>query len=134
MRFAESTCSLTICCRSTLPAFRKSRTQPLKSRVPSKQAIVIGGGIAGLLAARVLLNHFEQVTLLERDQYPREPVFRPGVPQGRQIHTLLLRGQLILERMFPGIQTKLLSNGAIKQDYASDAMLFCKKPAISNPL
>lgn len=107
-----------------MPAFRKSRTQPLKSHVPSKQAIIIGGGIAGLLAARVLLNHFEQVTLLERDQYPDEPVFRPGVPQGRQIHTLLLRGQQILERMFPGIQTKLLGNGAINQDYASDAMLY----------
>ena len=83
-----------------MPAFRKSGTQPLKSHVPSKQAIVIGGGIAGLLAARVLLNHFEQVTLLERDQYPNEPVFRPGVPQGRQIHTLqrMTRTSSILQK------------------------------------
>ncbi len=30
---------------------------------PSRRAIVIGGSIAGLFAARVLLNHFKQVTL-----------------------------------------------------------------------
>ena len=31
-----------------------------------RHAVVIGGGIAGLLAARVLSDHFERVTLLER--------------------------------------------------------------------
>ena len=32
-----------------------------------QQAIVIGGSIAGLMAARVLSDFFEQVTVLERD-------------------------------------------------------------------
>ena len=31
-------------------------------------AIVIGGSMAGLLAARVLSEHFERVTILERDR------------------------------------------------------------------
>ena len=32
-------------------------------------AVVLGGSFAGLLAARVLSDHFEHVTLIERDVY-----------------------------------------------------------------
>src|SRR5437870_340741 len=84
-------------------------------------AIVIGGGIAGLLAARVLINHFEMVTLIERDQYPNEPVFRPGVPQGRHVHSMLLRGQRELEVLFPDLGRKLVGNGAIERDYGHES-------------
>jgi 2-polyprenyl-6-methoxyphenol hydroxylase-like FAD-dependent oxidoreductase len=34
---------------------------------PNHHAIVIGGSIAGLLTARVLRDHFAQVTLIEQD-------------------------------------------------------------------
>ncbi|GCE23263.1 hypothetical protein KDK_70630 [Dictyobacter kobayashii] len=87
-------------------------------------AIVIGGGIAGLLTTRVLLKHFDQVTLIERDHYPQEPVFRPGVPQGRQGHTLLLQGQHIIEALFPGIQEKLIAHGAIDHNYGSGTLYY----------
>jgi 2-polyprenyl-6-methoxyphenol hydroxylase-like FAD-dependent oxidoreductase len=43
-------------------------------------AIVIGGSMAGLLAARVLGRHFERVTLIERDRSRPGPAFRKGVP------------------------------------------------------
>ena len=66
-----------------------------------RHAIVIGGSIAGLVTARVLLNHFERVTIIERDHYPEEPVFRAGIPQARQVHTMLLKGQRILEEFSP---------------------------------
>ena len=49
----------------------------------STSAIVIGAGIAGLVTARVLADHVDQVTILERDHLPGEPVVRRGVPQGR---------------------------------------------------
>ena len=54
-----------------------------------KHAVVLGGSMAVLLAARVLTEHFERVSLVERDRYPADPIFRPGVPQGHHIHILL---------------------------------------------
>lgn len=41
----------------------------------ARNAIVIGASMAGLLAARVLTDHFEAVTLIERDRLP-EPLRR----------------------------------------------------------
>ena len=38
------------------------------------KAIIIGGGIVGLLAARVLSSQFEQVIVLEKDVYPEKAV------------------------------------------------------------
>lgn len=87
---------------------------------PRQRAIVIGGGIAGLLAARALVNHFATVTLIERDHYPAEPIFRPGVPQGRQVHMMLLRGQRILERFFPGLEAALNAAGAVPRTYGAE--------------
>ncbi|GHO91085.1 hypothetical protein KSF_011330 [Reticulibacter mediterranei] len=89
-------------------------------RSPSHHAVVIGGGIAGLLAARVLLNYFDQVTLIERDHYPEEPVARSGIPQGTHVHILFMRGQQILEDFFPGIKDKLVKRGAIEADFSND--------------
>ncbi len=93
----------------------------LPEKTPKRtHALVIGGSIAGLLAARVLVDYFDQITLIERDHYPNDPVFRPGVPQGHHIHILLVRGQRILETLFPGIKEKLLARGAIERDYGDE--------------
>jgi 2-polyprenyl-6-methoxyphenol hydroxylase-like FAD-dependent oxidoreductase len=56
-----------------------------------KQAVVIGGGIAGLLHARVLADYAEQVTIIDRDQMPQQLETRAGVPQGSHIHYLMVR-------------------------------------------
>lgn len=79
---------------------------------PKHHAIVLGGSIAGLMAARVLADHFERVTVIERDHLPEGDENRPCVPQGHHIHTLMLRGQLIMERLFPGLEAELLEAGA----------------------
>jgi glycine/D-amino acid oxidase-like deaminating enzyme len=50
------------------------------SRRRSSHAVVIGGSLAGMLAARVLSDHFERVTVIERDALPDEPTPRKGVP------------------------------------------------------
>ncbi len=47
------------------------------------QAVVLGAGMAGLLAARVLADAYQRVTVVERDPLPQRPANRKGVPQGR---------------------------------------------------
>lgn len=75
-------------------------------------AVVLGAGMAGLLAARVLAGHFERVMVVERDRLPGRPGFRPGVPQSRHLHVLLGRGLECLEQLFPGFEADLVEAGA----------------------
>jgi 2-polyprenyl-6-methoxyphenol hydroxylase-like FAD-dependent oxidoreductase len=84
------------------------------------RALVIGGSIAGLLAARVLAERFDIVTIVERDHPPAEPASRPGVPQATHQHVLLLRGLHLIERWFPGIRADLEARGAPSLDMAAD--------------
>jgi 2-polyprenyl-6-methoxyphenol hydroxylase-like FAD-dependent oxidoreductase len=75
-------------------------------------AIVIGGSIAGMLAARVLSERFDRVTILDRDDIPNNSEARNGVPQGRHLHLLLERGQRIMEELFPTLGDDLSKTGA----------------------
>jgi 2-polyprenyl-6-methoxyphenol hydroxylase-like FAD-dependent oxidoreductase len=88
-----------------------------------RHALVIGSGIAGLTAARVLTDHFDRVTIVERDVLPEEPVYRKGVPQGNQIHAILLGGLRVLEQQFPGVTTDLQAAGAVSVNLGSEARL-----------
>ena len=101
-----------------------------------KTAIVVGGGMAGLFAANVLADHCEQVTVLERDEawLPRsrptdhtadthclpQAAGRPGVPQSRHVHVLLLRGVRVLRERFPGLEEELLALGAQPLNWLKD--------------
>jgi len=76
-------------------------------------AIVIGGSMAGLLAARVLSEHFERVTIIERDQCIDDAQPRKGVPQGRHVHGLLAGGAAILGEYFPDLFATLAQDGAV---------------------
>ena len=67
--------------------------------------------MAGLLAARMLADRVDQVTIVERDDLPEEPADRKGVPQGRHAHGLLPSGEQVLRDAFPGIMEDLESGG-----------------------
>jgi 2-polyprenyl-6-methoxyphenol hydroxylase-like FAD-dependent oxidoreductase len=74
--------------------------------------VVLGAGLAGLLAARVLADAYGRVTVVERDPLPQTAENRKGVPQGRHAHLLLPRGMQILEELFPGLLDDLAAGGA----------------------
>jgi 2-polyprenyl-6-methoxyphenol hydroxylase-like FAD-dependent oxidoreductase len=98
-----------------------------------KHAIVMGGSMAGLLAARVLSHHFERVSLIERDSLPADAQQRRGVPQGRHTHGLLASGRNVLEKMFPGIAQSLIEKGALSGDIAKDSRWFFQGACLSRP-
>ncbi len=89
-----------------------------------KRAVVIGGSIAGLLAAKALSGFFEQVVILDRDQQPEEFEPRKGVPQGCHAHLLLRRGALVLDEMYPGLLNELRQNGASFGDWGERVRWF----------
>ncbi len=89
-------------------------------RNPSKWAIVIGASVAGLLAARVLADHFERVVLIERDRLEDGPAPRKGTPQVLHAHGLLARGREVIEQLLPGFTEALQAQGAVVGDIAHD--------------
>lgn len=80
-------------------------------------ALVLGGSMSGLLAARTLSDFYDHVTIVERDGLTDTPAARRGVPQGRQVHGLLMRGAQALEELLPGILDELVQDGAPRVGY-----------------
>ncbi|ROO85669.1 flavin-dependent dehydrogenase [Actinocorallia herbida] len=89
-----------------------------------EHAVVIGGSIAGLLAARVLSDGFAKVTVLDRDGFSGRDVPRKGVPQGHHTHGLLAKGREILEEFFPGFTDGLVKDGAVLCDAQNDCVWY----------
>ena len=87
-----------------------------------RRAVVLGGGMAGLLAARVLAEQDAEVHILDRDDLENGGR-RRGVPQGRHIHALLPRGRQVLDELFPGLSSELISAGVPTGDILGDARL-----------
>jgi 2-polyprenyl-6-methoxyphenol hydroxylase-like FAD-dependent oxidoreductase len=84
-------------------------------------AVVVGGSVAGLLAARVLAEFCGRVTVVERDVLPPAGQQRQGVPHGRHLHGLHPRGREILEELLPGFTAGLIAAGAVCCDVLADA-------------
>ncbi len=85
-----------------------------------RHAVVVGGSIGGMLAARVLSDHFDRITLIERDHLPEGTANRPGVPQARHLHFFLKRGLMAIEELFPGVKPDLLAAGSQMLDQGKD--------------
>ncbi|GAA3628571.1 FAD-binding monooxygenase [Kineosporia mesophila] len=96
---------------------------PAQPLVLFETATVLGGSIAGLLAARVLADHARQVVILERDELPARPGARTSTPQDQQVHTLLPAGRLWLERWLPGFTQETLDAGALLSGSEATATL-----------
>lgn len=84
-----------------------------------EHAVVIGAGVAGLLAARVVADAYQRVTVVERDPLPATAGNRRGVPQGRHAHILLPSGVQVVGELFPGLLDELESGGTpVVRDFA----------------
>lgn len=99
-------------------------------------AVVIGGSIAGIAAAKACSETFERVIVLEKDDPHRRREGRPGAAQGWHLHHLLTAGQIELERLFPGIVDDMVREGAFKVDMAAQYRIRLggswKKPGTSD--
>ena len=70
--------------------------------VKRDHAIVIGASIAGLCAARVLSEHFDRVTVYDRDRLPDAGPSECGAA-GPACNILMARGAAEFEALFPGL-------------------------------
>ncbi|MFF1813605.1 NAD(P)/FAD-dependent oxidoreductase [Streptomyces sp. NPDC058251] len=84
---------------------------PGSPRTTSRRAVVVGGGLAGLLAAAAL-HEYADVTIVERDALPDGPEPRRGLPQARHAHLLWSGGARAMEDLLPGVTDAWLAAGA----------------------
>lgn len=80
--------------------------------------------MAGLLAARVLSESFEKVTVFDRDALPAGHDNRRGVPHGEHTHGLLAYGRKALEELFDDFTAEIAAQGALPLDLGRDLIWF----------
>lgn len=82
------------------------------------RAVVLGGSIAGLFAARVLTESYDEVFVVDRDVLVGTEGPRRGRPQGRHVNAMHARGRLVMEELFPGITDELRADECPSGDFA----------------
>ncbi|MEU9381678.1 FAD-dependent oxidoreductase [Streptomyces sp. NPDC048279] len=85
-----------------------------------RTAVVLGGSLAGLLAARALAPFADRVVVVERDALPTGPQPRKGLPQARHVHQLWSGGAHALEELLPGTIAELLTAGVRRVPVTTD--------------
>ncbi|MFF8590400.1 FAD-dependent monooxygenase [Streptomyces sp. NPDC015220] len=94
---------------------RRASSDPGAPRaLGARRAVVVGAGLAGLLAAAALSTAVDEVVVLDRDELPDGPEHRKGLPQGRHAHLLMAGGLAAMEEVVPGagLRERLLAAGA----------------------
>lgn len=104
---------------TTVPRYDSNRVSEVGGR-----AVVVGASIAGLCTTRVLADAFEEVTVIDRDSLPDEPVARKGVPQAHHFHALLEAARATLEDLFPGFGEDILNAGALLHDASREVNFY----------
>ncbi|MBB4679094.1 NAD(P)/FAD-dependent oxidoreductase [Crossiella cryophila] len=91
--------------------------------MPTQHAVVLGGGLAGMLAAHVLAEHVDTVTIIDRDELPEGPEHRKGTPQARHTHVFVEGGYTALEDLLPGIVEELTGLGAQRLNHPTTILM-----------
>ncbi|MED0999268.1 NAD(P)/FAD-dependent oxidoreductase [Bacillus mobilis] len=84
------------------------------------KAIVIGGSIAGKLAAKALSTTFKEVIIIEAGERWDGKASRKRVPQSSHPHVLLKGGEKAIEELFPAITNELIEAGSIVNNFTRD--------------
>lgn len=87
-----------------------------------EKVVIVGGGIAGLAAARVLADHFASVVVCDKDSHIGSADVRTGAPQGAHLHVLLKNGQMILRGLMPDVYEKIKTSQCKTIDWAQDTV------------
>jgi 2-polyprenyl-6-methoxyphenol hydroxylase-like FAD-dependent oxidoreductase len=88
------------------------------------KAIVIGGSIAGMMAAQIASDFCQEVIILDRDDLTTPEALRKGTPHAPHPHTLLEGGRLVMESLFPGLTENLLAAGNVRINATADLKWF----------
>jgi len=96
-----------------------------------QRAVVVGASMAGLCAARVLRETFDEVVVLERDTLPAGPEVRDGAPQTSHPHAMLEAGRVTLEDFFPGFAEDVLAAGGLELDMSKDVVWYDRGGAVA---
>lgn len=100
------------------------RYDPERTSHVGERAVVVGGSVAGLCAARVLADAFAEVVVVERDGIPETPRARDGAPQTSHPHAMLEAGRATIEDLFPGFGERVLAGGGLLIDAAREMRYF----------
>ncbi|MEM9221340.1 MAG: FAD-binding protein [Pseudomonadota bacterium] len=92
------------------------------------RAIVIGGGIGGLLAAHALAGRARQICVVERAHYQHAtegnaPPARRGVRQSHCLHLLMGAGVKAFDRLVPEWRSAAVAQGAAFFDAGADVAM-----------
>lgn len=96
------------------------------------RAVVVGGSLAGMLAARAVSPHFDEVIVLERAVLGDEPAPRRSAPQTFHVHVLLKGGENAMEELAPGFRDAIRASGSVEihpgRDFHSASELGVAEP------
>ncbi|AJE39481.1 FAD-dependent monooxygenase [Streptomyces nodosus] len=94
------------------------------SRRTPARVVVVGGGIAGMLAAAAVKDHVDSVEIVEAHALPEGPEPRTGVPQAAHTHFLQTGGAEAIESLLPGTVDRLLTAGAHRIPVTTNMVIY----------
>ncbi|MFF9091290.1 NAD(P)/FAD-dependent oxidoreductase [Streptomyces sp. NPDC014991] len=92
-------------------------------RTPAR-VIVVGGSVAGMLAAAAVKEHVDSVEIIEAHELPEGPEPRTGVPQAVHLHILQAGGAEAIDTLLPGSTDLMVAAGAHRIPMTTNILIY----------
>ncbi|WP_314252276.1 NAD(P)/FAD-dependent oxidoreductase [Streptomyces sp. DSM 40907] len=89
-----------------------------------RRVVIVGGSLAGMLAAAAVKEHADSVEIIEAHDLPAGPEPRTGVPQAAHIHWLQAGGAEAIDALLPGSIDLLMAAGAHRIPVTTDMVIY----------